>query len=176
MISSTILICLEASRFAPRDSSCLSDMSCLIVNEDMPKAPLLPKPFVSTVDNMINLTAVWSLKIVGRIRSRKYKSSLRPRLFPSSPRCASCALLAVQAPFPCIISQNMVLFAFNGIGPAFGHWGSMQFCPIPWEIFCGQRYVLHTITYAVLGRHAFLTHWAVGGVCVPSGLVVFNDN
>lgn len=104
MISSTILTCLEASKFAPRDSSCLLDMSRLMVNEDMPKASLVPKPFVGTVDNMINLTAVWSLKIVARIRSRNYKSSLRPFLFPSSPRCASCALPTVQAPFTGIVS------------------------------------------------------------------------
>ncbi|KAK2519801.1 hypothetical protein Q9233_011823 [Columba guinea] len=55
----------KASRFAPRDCSCLADVSCLIVNEAMPKAPLPAKPFVGTVDNMINLTAVWSLKTVG---------------------------------------------------------------------------------------------------------------
>lgn len=70
MISSTIPVYLGVSRFAPRDSSCLSDMSCLIVNEDMPKASLLPKPFVGTVD-MINLTAIWSLKIVGRDKIKK---------------------------------------------------------------------------------------------------------
>lgn len=100
MVSSTTLICLQAGRFAPRDCSCLADVSCLIVNEAMPKAPLPPKPFVGTVDNMINLTAVWSLKTVGRIRSRKYKSikyksSLRPRLFPTSPRCGRCAVVTV---------------------------------------------------------------------------------
>lgn len=113
------LICLQASRFAPRECSCLADLSCLIVNEAMPKPPLPPKPFVGTVDNMINLTAVWSLKTVGRIRSRKYKSikyksSLRPRLFPTSPRCGRCAVVAV--PLPCIVSQNTCLFVLNGTG------------------------------------------------------------
>lgn len=119
VVSSTTLICLQASRFAPRDCSCLADVSCLIVNEAMPKAPLPPKPFVGTVDNMINLRAVWSLKTVGRIRSRKYKSikyksSLRPRLFPTSPRCGRCAVVTV--PLPCIVSHNTCSFVLSGTG------------------------------------------------------------
>lgn len=81
----------QSQQVCPGDSPCLWVLSWGTANEDVPKAPVLSEPFAGTVVIMINLIAVWSLKIVGRIRSRKCKKQPEAMFVPfQSKMCQLC--------------------------------------------------------------------------------------